>query len=341
MRSEREVRQPRGIVLAVLSLATQAVGTKDAGAGATSTMSSRTSASSAVLAYLFTLRRARHPLPHAWTTYFNGCPSGSYSIHVHIDPTFNSTGLEERGPAARYFNHRNTLPQAELIKVHRFGFSLVQARMKLLRHATSVLKPPAYYIFLSESCAPIATCATVHEYLSRAAQASPPRSFVGEAPQTLFLRWLAKHEQSDEWRREFETTVCTRCRSIGILASSFRFSPGWVTLYRAHAALLVRQQASFDDAFAHWTNSKLAPWCTDEVYWSTLLQHLHQPVTGGLMTYMEPGDAKTGHSRMFREANLTHLWSQPAPFFFARKFPTTPWMDAALTTRIKAAIDGS
>ena len=76
----------------------------------------------------------------------------------------------------------------------------------------------------------------------------------------------------------------------------------------------------------------------DEVYWSTLLQHLGAQVTGALLTYMEPGDPKTGHSRMFSEQDVAHLWSRPPPFSFARKFPTTPRMDAALAAPIKTAL---
>ena len=52
---------------------------------------------------------------------------------------------------------------------------------------------------------------------------------------------------------------------------------------------------------------------------------------------MEPGDAKTGHSKMFREGDVDRLWKTGTPNFFARKFPTTPKMDAALNERIKAA----
>ena len=122
-----------------------------------------------VLAYLFTLRRARHPLPHAWTTYFQGCAPGSYRIHIHVDPNFNATSASEAGPAAKYFKQENVLPKDQLMTVRRFGHTLVQARMKLLRHATSSeseAKAPLWYSFFSESCAPISTCEATHAYLS-------------------------------------------------------------------------------------------------------------------------------------------------------------------------------
>ena len=196
--------------------------------------------SAPILAYLFTLRRARHPLPHVWTNYFNGCPaSANYRIHIHVDPTFNATSVEEKGPAAKYFNARRVLPYQELIKVHRFGFSLVQARMKLLRHALGDGAGggplPQYLSFFSESCAPIATCEAVHTRLLHAARASVPQSFVGEAPQTYFATWLKYNIDTPEWSKEFRETICPRCAAVGIEPKSFRFSPGWVTLHQAHA----------------------------------------------------------------------------------------------------------
>lgn len=75
----------------------------------------------------------------------------------------------------------------------------------------------------------------------------------------------------------------------------------------------------------------------DESYWSTLALKLGFGIRGELATYMEPGDAKTGHSKMFREGDVDRLWKTGVPNFFARKFPTTPKMDAALSERIKAA----
>lgn len=43
----------------------------------------------------------------------------------------------------------------------------------------------------------------------------------------------------------------------------------------------------------------------DETYWSTLANLHGHPITGALTTYMEPGDPKTGHSKMFTEVGQT------------------------------------
>ena len=295
-----------------------------------------------VLAYLFTLRRARHPLQHTWSRYFAGCRAGSYRLHIHVDPTINATmaaHLSEAGPGAKYFNRANTIPSDQLIKVHRFGFSLVQARMKLLRHAMGPgaegRAAPLFYTYVSESCAPIASCATVHSHLARSAREPSPRSYIGELPYAFFAQWMAKYIATAEWAHEFEAR-CSQCKAVGIQPTSFRVSPGWITLFRDHAAVLLEKEALHEPVFAAWTNSKRAPWCLDEVYWSTLAQHLGLPVTGMLMTYMESGDPKTGHAQIFSEHNVSHLWRQPPPFFFARKCLTTPRMDAALAMRMGA-----
>ena len=109
------------------------------------------------------------------------------------------------------------------------------------------------------------------------------------------------------------------------------------TLWRTHAEELVAKEQQFDDAISHWGWSKLVNGIPDESYWSTLAQkHGHQ-ITGTLTTYMEAGDPKTGHSKLFTEADVPRLWQQPAPSFFARKFKPTPAIDKALAERIVAA----
>lgn len=214
---------------------------------------SEKSSQAPVLAYLFTLRRARHPLPHAWASYFAGCAPGSYKIHIHIDPTFNSTTAGESGPAAKYFKQENVLPRNMLTKVRRFGHELVQARMRLLRHA---IKPsddapaPLFYSFFSESCAPISTCERAHTYLADPARAN--RSFIDDKrpkpPQQI--------ANDPEWKKEFETT-CPRCAAAGLTSKDFRYSPGWVTLWRRHAKELVAKESKYDDMLTHWGWSKV------------------------------------------------------------------------------------
>ena len=290
------------------------------------------SAEAPVLAYLFTLRRARHPMPHVWANYFKGCRPGSFRIHIHVDPTFNSTAVEDVGPARAYFSQLHVLPSDQLMKVRRFGHELVRARMKLLRYAMSVGPTPLYASFYSESCAPISSCAATHAYLLNASKASTHKSFIEDKRP----RPPEQIADSPTWKEEF-AKVCPRCASVGLPSRDFRYSPGWVTLWHEHAAMLLAKEAVYDEAFATWGWSKLINGIPDESYWSSLLQHFGAPITGTLTTYMEPGDARTGHSKMFTEHDVSYLWSQPAPAFFARKFLPTPRMDAALASRVVVA----
>lgn len=290
-----------------------------------------------VLAYLFTLRRARHPLPHTWTKYFSGCAPGSYKIHIHVDPTFNGTSASESGPAARYFRQSHVLPRDQLGKVRRFGHELVRARLRLLRHALGSgngPQRPLWYSFFSESCAPIAPCEQVHKHLADPAAAG--RSFI-DNQRPLHPEQVAG---SATWAREF-ASVCPKCSAAGIAPANFRYSPGWVTLWHAHAAELTEKESQYDDAFANWGWSKMVNGIPDETYWSTLANLHGHPITGALTTYMEPGDPKTGHSKMFTEVDVARLWAQPAPSFFARKFPTTPRVDATLLARLVKAMGGA
>ena len=147
---------------------------------------------------------------------------------------------------------------------------------------------------------------------------------------------IAQVANDDVWKKE-AAAICPKCEAAGIQPHNFRYSPGWVTLWHAHAADLVATEQLHHEALTHWGWSKLVNMIPDESYWSTLANKFGHQITGELTTYMEPGDAKTGHSKLFREVDVDRLWRTPPPKFFARKFPTTPKVDAALAERIKAA----
>ena len=63
-----------------------------------------------VVAYLFTLRRARHPLPRVWSMYFAGCPVGSYKIYLHTDPSFKNT--QKTNATNRFFSPDRMIPHS-------------------------------------------------------------------------------------------------------------------------------------------------------------------------------------------------------------------------------------
>ena len=51
------------------------------------------------------------------------------------------------------------------VAVHRFGYSMVEARLLLLRNASA--QRPDWYLFFSESCAPLLPCKKVHAFLKQ------------------------------------------------------------------------------------------------------------------------------------------------------------------------------
>ena len=126
------------------------------------------------VAYLFTLRRERHPLPNVWSTYFKGCPAGSFTVKTHIEP---------ESAAAKMNVSRSHFTDGKLgtsIHVERFGYSIVKVRY-LLMHAAVEAGPlpgasaPDWYLFLSDSCAPLVNCRDAHAYLA----SREGRSFIG------------------------------------------------------------------------------------------------------------------------------------------------------------------
>ena len=180
---------------------------------------------SAVVAYLFTLRSAgRHPLERTWSRYFDGCPAGSVVLLSHTDAA--ATPPASQGHSGVFAN--STVPES--IRVHRFGYSMVKARLLLLRYAANrshgqrhltlhrqpTAATPSWYLFFSDSCAPVLPCPEVHAYLER----HSPRSFVQADP-------------CDDPRRLHGTSITME---------SCRKSMGWVGL-QAAAAQRVLQQA--------------------------------------------------------------------------------------------------
>ena len=122
--------------------------------------------SAASAAYLFTLRRERHPLPNVWAAYFKGCPAGSFSVHTHIEPESQAAKMN----VSR--SHFTTGRIKTSVHVERFGYSIVKVRY-LLMHAAQ--ERPDWYVFLSDSCAPLVNCHDAHAYL----ESRGGRSFIG------------------------------------------------------------------------------------------------------------------------------------------------------------------
>ncbi|KAL3904707.1 MAG: hypothetical protein SGPRY_011187 [Prymnesium sp.] len=193
------------------------------------------------VAYLFLLRTlGSHPLQATWSRYFATCPANSYVIFSHTDAASSNqppgnpasgifTSNAGYSPASREhtFFSKSTLPQS--IRVHRFDFSIVKARLLLLRAAVEQSRPyaslpgrrqttPQWFLFLSDSCAPLLPCSEIHLYLERHGN----RSFVGSDP-------------CDDRRRWHNTSIS---------AVDCRKSMGWGGLHRTAALRILQKVCS-------------------------------------------------------------------------------------------------
>jgi len=282
-----------------------------------------------LVAFLFTLRRDRHPLNRAWNTFFRSCPQTNYRVHVHSDPAFRAPSNRSQQQLATQGAFAHALVPPPYVHIARFGYTMVQARMLLLRHAASAAGQPAdWFLFFSESDAPIRSCPDLLRYLSRRggssfAYADPP------SPQ--------QQQGGAAWARHF-ARACPPCAAANISAVDYRHGPGWVALHRDQVLPLLEREAVHATVFNVTGVDGLG--VPDEWYWTTLVQAQGGRRYNHLLTYMQPGDAKTGHSRMFGATDLPELISKAQarqwPSFFVRKFPTNPQMDQALATSLQS-----
>ena len=78
----------------------------------------------------------------------------------------------------------------------------------------------------------------------------------------------------------------------------------------------------------------------DESHWGTFFSRHKLPMWGHLLTFMMPGDPRTGHPRIFGSDDISLVLNETARlaaahgearrFLFARKFATTNAIDRAL-----------
>ena len=310
------------------------------------------------VAYLFTLRRNRHPLPRVWNAYFRGCPVGSHIVRVHVDPTQAIRGANKDDTAGVQgaFQHNSI---RSCVPIRRMEYSMVKARLLLLRNASAQPRPPDWYFFLSESCAPLLPCAQLNNFLKQHQR----RSFVENRNPTAVSRRDASSSAANHAPRPLHE-VRRRMRHSNLPLSAYRETFGWIGLWREHVSALLAMEAEHEPVFA---NTSL----TDEWYWPTILAMKGLPTWQRLvraapsstpalpspraypaatspifdllacsprqLTYEEwlHTDAG-GHPDSFTPRNLTALRARAIGHgdFFARKFLTTPAMDDALTREL-------
>ena len=115
-----------------------------------------------VVAYLFTMRHERPLLRKPWEAFWNACPpDADVRIHTHADPT--TSRRSALNTTLKHGFAGSTIPGS--IHIKRFEYTMVQARILLLRHALSVKPAPDYFFFFSETDAPIGRCSDLLSYL--------------------------------------------------------------------------------------------------------------------------------------------------------------------------------
>lgn len=210
------------------------------------------------VAYLFTLRRNRHPLPRVWNAYFRGCPAGSHIVRIHVDPSQATRGATKDDAASVQgaFQH-NSIPSC--VPVRRMEYSMVKARLLLMRNASAHLpRPPDWYFFFSESCAPLLPCAQLHNFLKQ----HQGKSFVENRSPATVSRRNASSSANPAGRPMYE--VRRRMRHSNLPLSAYRETWGWIGLWKEHVSALLATESEYEPVFA---NTSLS----DEWYWPTIL----------------------------------------------------------------------
>ena len=201
----------------------------------------------AAVAYLF-LTEKTLPLAPAWRVYFDGCPEGSYTVHIHAQRTSAAP------PELQEAKMVGDPAQGSL----RFRYSMQEAMLKLYRDAAATTIPdgyrPNWAQMLSDSCAPVLSCARYHELLQ------------ARQGQSLFRGHSAGgwYASPAHWPAGFQ-------------AQQWFWQSQWCTLWMEHARMLLAHEV---ENFELWKNSGTP----DEYYTINILSALGANVTldGGL-----------------------------------------------------------
>jgi hypothetical protein len=169
----------------------------------------------ATVSYLFLAPQAELPLAKVWREYFDGCPTGSFTVHVHA----------QQGSAVPEIPEATVLSEP-LMGELRFSYNMQAAMNRLYEAAASGTAgngcQPRWAQMLSDSCTPVSTCADAHEGLAKLRGTSQfeARSIRQRKPKKKPAGWfpvLGKPADGYEWWRQSQ----------------------WSTLWMDHARLLL------------------------------------------------------------------------------------------------------
>lgn len=267
--------------------------------------------SNSTVAYLFLLRdpansgEVKHPLGDAWNKYFDGCDPGSYQVLVNLDSNNSSRRYGPQRQGREAFGPSSLMP--ETMHIRRFSYSIVSAKLKLMRHARNMAQHaglatgPAWSLLFSDSCAPLLSCRAVHRYLAE----HQARSFV----------------QMDQ---------CSPARLHGtdLKMEDCRSGLGWAGLNQEASERILEQEVQRAGLFSRTG-------IPDEFYWSTSLFIDRLPAWGRQLTYMRfPEWGGGAHPFTYDATQMASTRAQALKegFVFARKFAQNNETNAILAS---------
>jgi hypothetical protein len=264
----------------------------------------------ATVSYLFIAPQAELPLSPVWRKYFDGCPAGSYTVHVHAQ-----TGSTV-----------SDIPEAKLVHKPlkgelRFSYKMQQAMNLLYEAASAATAPngcqPRWAQVLSDSCAPVSSCAATHEGLAKVRGVSQfeARSILQKKPKRKPGNWFpvtkGKEKDGYQWWRQSQ----------------------WSALWMDHARALLQHEDENREAWEAVTR-----WPVDSHYAINLLYKMRLPFSAAKgttavawemsnrpLTAHEEAEKRQGHPVVFDcsdEVDARHMLTQAVTCgrFFARKF---------------------
>jgi hypothetical protein len=227
-----------------------------------------------VVAYLFLVSSTPSEHREVWERYFEGCPAGSHSVHVHAQaaPPWQFAGAQ-------------TIPEQDIVHGGlRFSYRMVKAQLRLYESALTHPPPgecaPTWLQLLSSSTLPLSDCATVHARLA----AGERRSYIDGG---TCAANLGRHVCVGRQPTLYSPTG----------GGEFLWAPQWSTLLADDARLLVKHERTNE---ALWYNpngkSLLGPevldvTAADEHYVPNVLRDLGVITQAATLTWISPLDA--------------------------------------------------
>ena len=205
----------------------------------------------ATVSYLFLSPHAQLPLSRVWRSYFDGCPPGSFTVHMHAQDRQAGEGTAP------------DLPEATLIEPVagelRFSYRMQLAMNQLYASAVEATAPngcePRWAQMLSDSCAPVRSCADVHAGLAAMRGVSQFEGYPirQRRPKKKPAGWAPKVEPDGDGYKWW-------------------FQSQWSTLWMDHARLVLANEEANREAW-----EAVDRWPVDSHYTINMLYSLGAP----------------------------------------------------------------